>query len=278
MTSLLYPSTINTPFTRSQLSALPTPKPMGRFHHPYPFAQYVDDIVHSLGQANISIHKEEYVTSHENQRLFGALEVSINTQQLQSQSQSLEGEYLPGTESNSQYKYIVGLRGAHDQSIQRGLCLGTQVMVCSNLCFSGNLGNLNTKQTTNIASRLPSLIRSAVEALPGYKAINEKRFALYKEARLNQNQVNYLLINLLRQNALSAPQVHKALKEWDKPKHDEHGQYGPSAWRFLNACTEALKPGGNNFNPHTLVDRSSQVISFMDKCLKITDRLELQNG
>jgi len=270
MTSLLYPSSTNLPQSRNQLDALPTPPPMGRFHQPYPFAQYVDDIVHGLEQANIVIHKEEYVTSHENMRLFGAIEVSIPSVQ----SPVLQGEYIPAHDTSTGHKYIVGLRGAHDQSIQRGICLGTQVLVCSNLCFSGNLGNLSTKQTINIGSRLPGLIRDTISVLPEYQYINEKRFSLYKEAQLNQNQVNYLLINLLRKNALSAPQVHKALKEWDNPSHDEHAQYGPSAWRFFNACTEALKPGGNNFNPHTLADRSASLTALLDQCLHINTVLQ----
>lgn len=214
----------------------------------------MDDIHHALKQEGIEILHQEYVTSHENQRLFGALEVAI------------EGEFLAKGEAD--HKYIVGLRGAHDQSIQRGICLGTQVMVCSNLCFNGNLGNLATKQTTNIGSRLPGLVREAVHLLPEYATRNEERFEIYKDKQLNANQVNYILINLLRGGALSAPQMAKALIEWDTPSHDEHAEHGSSVWRLFNACTEALNPGGANFNPHLLADRSASIINFLDTTLK----------
>ncbi|RKZ87728.1 MAG: hypothetical protein DRQ39_03755 [Gammaproteobacteria bacterium] len=255
MTTLLYPSAQNVDFSRDQLEQLPTPTPLGRFHNPYPFAAYVDDIHHALSLEGIEVLHEEYVTSHENQRLFGALEVAI------------EGEFIAKGEAG--HKYIVGLRGAHDQSIQRGICLGTQVMVCSNLCFNGNLGNLATKQTTNVGARIPGLVREAVHLLPEYTQANERRFEIYKESQLTPDHVNSILINLLRQGAISAPQLAKALVEWDTPSHEEHAEHGASVWRLFNACTEALKPGGANFNPHLLADRSAAIVGYIDSTLAI---------
>nr|MBS0019438.1 hypothetical protein [Gammaproteobacteria bacterium] len=50
---------------------------------------------------------------------------------------------------------MVGLRGSYDQTLPRGLAVGSRVFVCDNLAFSGEV-TIKTKQTTFIGQRLPS--------------------------------------------------------------------------------------------------------------------------
>jgi len=236
-----------------------TPPPLGAFHAPYSFTDFVDTIHNGLEQQNIEVIGEEYVTSHENNRLFGALELIIP---------SIEGEYLPAGETGD-HRIVLGLRGSHDQSITRGLAIGSQVLVCSNLCFSGNLGGLQTKQTTNIGARLPGLVHDALALIPGEAAKNQIRFDRYKNNQLEQYQGDAILVELLRRGGLSAPQLAKAVREWDNPSHDEHSEFGFSTWRLFNACTESVKPSGAQSNPLLVEQKTGIICDYLDNSVSL---------
>ena len=265
MTSMIYNSAGNIELTRAQLAGLHTPPPMGAFHQPYSFEEFVETIHHGLDQSGIKVVGEEYVTAYEGMRLFGALELELP---------AIEGEYIPAeghsvhtSTMGRDHKIVLGLRGSHDQSITRGLALGSQVFVCSNLCFSGNLGNISTKQTLNIGSRLPGLIRSAIELIPQEAEKNVIRFDRYRNTDLRSDIGDSMLVEIFRRGGLSAPQLGKAALEWKSPKHEEHAEQGFTAWRLFNACTEAVKPGGANSNPMIIEERTGHISSYMDECV-----------
>lgn len=247
MSELLY-SQAN--INRNEINLLPTPEAMGRFHHPYSFGQYIDDIENGLSLSGLKIANEEYEVTHGDNRLFGVMEV-----------EPIEGELITAED----WKLLIGLRGSHDQRIPRGLSLGNQVMVCSNLCFSGSLGTMNTKQTTNIGNRIPTLIKDAVSRIPELAYEQEKIFNRYKEVEMTPRQGDSALVELHRRNALNSNQLSRAIHEWDKPSYEDHTQYGRSVWQLFNASTESLKPTGNSSNSDTVRQRSELVSSFMNE-------------
>ena len=252
-TSMIYPSSTNTEYSREQLGVIATPPPMGSRHYPYSFQEFVETIYHGLDIQGIEVVGEEFVTSHENMRLFGALELEMPV---------MEGEYIPA--DGKDHRIVLGLRGSHDQSITRGLALGSQVFICSNLCFSGNLGNIATKQTTNIGARLPGLIRNAIEMIPAEAERNVVRFDRYRNSEIPQHAGDAALVEIFRRGGLSGSQLGKAVREWDTPSHPEHGEQGFSIWKLFNACTEAVKPGGANSNPETVYERTGNISSYLD--------------
>ena len=256
--NMIYASRTNTEYSRAQLAGLITPPPMGSRHFPYSFEEFVETIHHGLDQAGIEVIGEEYVTSHENMRLFGALELEIP---------AMEGEFIAAGEDGLKardHRIVLGLRGSHDQSITRGLAIGSQVMICSNLCFSGNLGNIATKQTTNIGARLPGLIRNAVDCIPAEVEHNVLRFDRYRNTPLPKHHGDAALIEIHRRGGLSGSQISRAVKEWDNPSHSEHAEQDYSIWRLFNACTEAVKPSGANSNPEVIYERTGNISSYLD--------------
>ena len=246
-----------------QLQRVPTPAKRGRFHRPVPFGEFAGATVDALNDAGLDVvHQEYQVTGTKEEpgsRVFGAMEV---------QPRPLEGELITADD----WKLIVGLRGSHDQSISRGLVLGSQVMVCSNLCFSGDLGNWKTKQTLNVNSRLPGIIRDAVSRIP---AMAERETVLYDRLRNTEMRDRWgdaALVELHRRGALPGPQLTRAIAEWHEPSHQEHvdaAGHERSAWRLFNATTEALKPTGSQFNPHTLEQRTRTVRGFMAEVVNL---------
>lgn len=246
---LMYNQANDVLVTRDQLGLLKTPPPMGAFHHPYPFATYVDDIHHALDGFGIDVLGEEYAVTKDQNRLFGMMEIAPK-----------EGEFI----SADDWKITLGLRGSHDQRIPRGLVLGTQVLVCSNLCFHGNVANFSTKQTTNIGARLPELIRSAVRNIPEMAHEQERQFDMYRNHNIKAAMGDNILVDLYRAGAFSSPQLTRAIDQWHEPDHDEHAEQGWSAWRLFNAATEAIKPTGSSTNMVLVEQRTEKVSQVLN--------------
>ena len=245
--------------TREQVARVATPAGMGARHNPYPFGAYVEDIHHALDVNGIAVANEEFAVGNDGQRLFGMMQLA---------PKPLEGELITAKDWN----LTLGLRGSHDQSIARGLVLGSQTIVCSNLMFDGNLGKFTTMQTTHIGSRLPQLIRAAVSRIPEVAHRTEQRYDIYKNFEMRQRWGDAALVEIFRRGGLSGAQLSRAISEWDRPAHEENAEYGFSAWRLMQACTEALKPTGAQVNMNIVQDRSERVSSFIDEVTDM-DRL-----
>lgn len=251
---LLYNPTNESLYTRSQLSALATPEALGRHHRPVAFGDFADLVANRLERRGFEVLSEEYAVSKDDNRLFGLMEV-------QPESDALEGEYIP----RNDWRIQIGLRGSHDQSIPRGITLGSRVMVCSNLCFHGDLGVFKTRQTTNIWSRLPSMVDRATAQLPATIERNARRFDSYRTTELKPRHGDAALVELHRREALTSAQLSRAIAQWDEPSQAEHAEDGHTVWRLFNAATEALKPTGGRINHDTLRQRSERVSGFLDE-------------
>ena len=248
--SLLYNPSNESLQTREQLHRLPLPPALGRYHNPVPFGDFAELVVERLGRVGFGIEAEEYAVDHDGQRLFGLLEVA-----------PLEGEYISARDWSLQ----VGLRGSHDQSVPRALTLGSRVLVCSNLCFHGDLGVFATRQTTNVWQRLPGMVERALGTLPQLAQRNGQRFERYRSVRINPRQGDAALVELHRRGAFSTAQLGRAIAEWDAPSHEEHTEDGHTLWRLFNAGTEALKPTGERVNHDLVRQRSERVSAFLDE-------------
>ena len=253
--SLLY-STANT--QRHELALIETPAAMGPRHRPYSFDQYVTNVEESLDRVGFEVVEQEYELSPDHNKFFGAMEIAPRV---------VTGEVY----TDAEYKLLVGLRGSHDQTIPRGLVLGSKVTVCSNLLFSGNIANFNTKQTTFIHRRLPKLISESIGHIPELAQKQHEKFEAYQNYQFsNPRAGDAALVEIFRQGGLSAAQLGKAVREWDQPTYEEHTQYGKhSAWCLLQSVTEALKPGGQNVNHVTIANRTETADRFLSNLVGI---------
>lgn len=246
--TLMYDSSNERHVSAHELELLPVPAARGSRHCPYGFGQYANDIKEAMDINGIQVNQEEYVVSKDNNRMFGTMAIAPK-----------RGELITASE----WELLVGVRGSHDQRIPRGLSIGSNVFVCSNLMFSGDLGTFKTKQTTNIARRLPTLIGDAIKRIPEMAHQQEVKYNTFQQMEFKPRWGDAALIEVHRRGGLSAAQLGVAVKEWDQPSYEEHAQFGFSAWRFMNACTEALKPRGDNANHQIIADRSAVVDRFL---------------
>jgi len=237
--------------SRNDLAALPMPKSLGPRHAPRPFIDDVLLVEDELKAYGLGVVDEAYGVTHDASRFFGVVEVEP----------VLEGELLPAKD----YRLMVGLRGSHDQSISRGLSVGSRILVCDNLAFSGEVVIL-TRQTTHIADRLPKLMRDAVAQIPKLADHQHQRFEAFKTRQITPRQGDAAIVEMVRRGIVPPSLVGKVIEQWDEPKHPEHAAHGWSIWRLHQAVTESLKPANaDRFAIPAIWERTTKMTGFFDE-------------
>jgi len=253
MSKLLYNSSNDILVTRNDMSYLKTPQPMGSRHAPYSFADFSNTVCDEIVKSGFKIEREEFAITQDENRLFGLIHVSNGVDDASPTGETLPTIYKP------KHNSVVGVRGAHDQRISRGLAIGSQVMVCSNLCFHGDLGNWFTRQTTNIGERIPGLVSDAVSGLRDASETLTVDFDAFNRREITRDAGDSILLDIFRNGGFSASQLGRAIGDWDESSVDEHMANGRSLWWLFNSATAALKPTGANTNHNDLRERSTIV-------------------
>lgn len=254
---LIYNSEKDKPVSRSELALVETPAALGRFHKPLSYIDYIDRVTNELHSNGIIIANEEFAITKDGGRMFGLMEIVAD--------RNKRGALIV----DDDWKLTVGVRGSHDQSIPRGLTLGSQVMVCSNLCFHGSIGTIQTKQTLNLLERLPGMLREAISKIPELAYNQSNTFGTYRNFEIKPRHGDAALVEIFRRGGFSAAQLARAINEWDTPAFSEHNKYGSSAWKLFNAATQALKPTGENVNMEIIRDRSETISNFINEVVGI---------
>jgi hypothetical protein len=274
MSNLLYSSETDQLVTRQDMRAIPVPPPMGPRHHPYSFADFADNTVHAIERAGYSITGEEFAVQKDGMRVFGILKVSNSPDVSPAVPALASSENVPAL-YKPKWNLVVGVRGSNDQSVSRGLVIGSQVMVCSNLCFSGDLGKWNRKQTTNVESDMPQIIRRAVDQLDRKNDELTVNFDSFNAAQVDRDGGDRILMDILRTGGFSASQFERAVDHWDKLPADleEHSANGRTLWWLFNACTHGLKPTGRNSNHNDKAHQSAIIYNKLVAAVAARPRL-----
>ena len=256
---LMYNSGNDVKVTLNDLQGMATPAPLGNRHNTYPFYNFASDTVNSIQNAGYNILGQEFAVTKYGNRLFGLLKVRKNNI-----------SNLPTVSTGHlSHNMLVGLRGSHDQRFSRGLLIGSQVIVCSNLCFHGNLGNWKSKQTTFINERIPTMIEDAVTGLDNANAKLTLSFDRLNDTPISKERGDNLLVEIYRRGGFSSSQLGRAIDDWEKPSIEEHTSNGRNAWWLFNSATHALKPTGANANHNDLQERSTIVYNNVVSALPL---------
>ena len=252
MSHLMYNSGTDIKVERDYLANLQTPAPRGARHAPYPFHSFATDTVNAIESAGFTIEEEDYAITKDEQRLFGLLNISRPI---------VPDAPKFGVPALHQPKWnlLVGLRSSHDQSVSRALSIGSQVTVCTNLCFHGSLGNWKSKQTTNIAQRVPEMVADAVAGLGTAGQRLTIDFDQFNAQQITRDAGDKVLLDIYRNSGFSPSQMCRAITDWDKCSVEEHTANGRNLWWLFNSATMALKPTGENTN-HADVQHRSTIV------------------
>jgi hypothetical protein len=240
--------------TYDELAHLPVPDARGSRHAVRPFVDDVDIVLDQFQSIGARVEDTAYgVLTRDGMpaRFFGLIELR-----------------LPNV-ADDDFGLMVGLRGSYDQTLPRGLAVGSSVFVCDNLAFSGEV-TIKTKQTTYIGQRLPRLITQAVDRIPALALAQSAKFDAYRNTTIGQRAGDAMLVEMVRRGALAPSQLGVAISEWDQPSHQEHADLGWSVWRLHNAITQAIKPSNPERAAVPMTWQRTQVMTrYLDETLGV---------
>lgn len=202
---------------REQVYAAVAPTPTETWH-PINHGALLDLAIKSMTASNLSIVNEAHAMTPNGSRYFGLFEIS-----------NLANDY----------NLVIGFRNAMDKAFAAGVVVGSQVFVCDNLCFDGDIV-IKRRHTPNIMEDLPGLVNDAIYDAITYQATMDDRIRTYKETEISNNLAEHAIIEMVRRNIITTQRVVKVVREWDTPRHPEFAQ-DQNVWRLFNAVTEVNK-------------------------------------
>jgi hypothetical protein len=207
---------------RTGLAAIPCPEPTESWH-PISHIHLVNEVERSLAGSNMRIVNESFGVTEDGARMFGLLQVENCIETVD-------------------YAYVIGLRGALDKTLSRGLAVGSSVFVCDNLAFSSEIV-MNRKQTKNILSDLPLMVDTAIGQLGARWNDQGRRIEAYKATGITVRDAAYLLMEMAGE-VFPIQRIGEVYDEFKTPRHEEFGKN--NLWALFNAVTEFLKPRTEN--------------------------------
>ena len=203
--------------TRGELAVSHTPSPTAT-HKPVSHIKVLQTVEKALLQRRVTITGQAHGLTHDGARYFGLLEVLSPT--------------------GADMHWVVGIRNSHDKTFAAGIVAGAQVLVCDNLCFSGEV-MLARKHTGHIHRDLPVIAEQTVDKMRGYWFEHRQRVDAYKHKRVTDTRAHDLVIRSVDAGVMANSYVPKVLKEWREPSHDV---FRPrDLWSLQNAFTEVFK-------------------------------------
>lgn len=203
---------------RSALANIPCPAATETWH-PISHIHLVNEVERALAASNMRIVNESYGVTEDMARMFGLLQVA-------------------NCQDTKDYAYVIGLRGAIDKSLSRGLAVGSSVFVCDNLAFSSEIV-MHRKQTKNILEDLPLMVDTAIGQLGKRWNDQGRRIEAYKQTSIGNKDAAYLLMEMAG-DVFPEQKIGDIYKEFKSPRHAEFGK--ENLWAMFNAVTEFLKP------------------------------------
>jgi len=203
---------------RTGLAAIPTPEATETWH-PQPHIRLVELVEQSLAKSNMRIVAESYGVTDKGAKMFGLLQVA-------------------NCKDTGEYAYVIGLRGAIDKTLSRGIAVGHSVFVCDNLAFSSEIV-FHRKQTKNVEDALPVMVETAIGMLATRWDHQDKRIQAYKQKQIGLLQATSLLADMAG-DVFPKQKFFDIRNEFITPRHPEF--VGSTVWTMFNAVTEFLKP------------------------------------
>ncbi len=205
-----------------------------------------------LELAQITIEGHGYSVTNQAHGLWGNADRYFGLMELASENEA------------DDYRLVLGLRNSHDKTFPASLALGSQVLVCDNLSFFGEVV-LTRRHTRFIERDLPGIVTHAVGRLSEMRTQQADQIDAYKQTRIRDRTAHDLMVRAVDTRVIPVTQLPLVLKEWREPSHAEFTENGRSVWRLFNAVTESFKSRSLEMLPrrsqalHGLLDRVCQV-------------------
>jgi len=211
-------------------------------HYPIPHGTLIETVQDVVRGSQWNITDTDYALFHENNEMFAVWRIQNG-------------------ESHPDYDLTIGLRNSHNKMFAAGMAVGSYVLVCSNLDFSGEVV-IGRKHTRHILRDLRGLVGTAFSKVQAMRILQDRRIEVYKERTPSDTEVHDFLIRSVDQKIMANSYIPKVLKEYRTPQHEEFFSDGRvrTGWTLLNAYTEVFK----GVHALTLPNRTIKLHSMLD--------------
>jgi hypothetical protein len=236
--------------SRDVLRSVETPRATQTWR-PIPHDLVLQITTDALRHHGLDVVGEAHGITHDGLRYFGLLEVAPDS-----------GDHLAHR--------VVGIRNSHDKRFSAGLVAGSQVLVCDNLSFSGEIA-LARKHTNRILVDLAENVANAVKRLGAFWKGHAHRTRNYQERGLSDQEAHHLMVCAVDAGVCAFSTLPRVVQHWREPEHDEFSSR--NLWSLQNAFTEAFKG-----ELHRLPDRCMRMHRLFDSYIGQDDALQLVDG
>ncbi len=140
---------------------------------------------------------------------------------------------LANGHTEDDYGLVLGLRNSHDKTFPASLALGSQVLVCDNLSFFGEVV-LTRRHTRFIERDLPWIVAQAVGRLSEMRTQQADRLDAYKQTRIQDRTAHDLMVRAVDTRVIPVTQLPLVLKS------DNGSAFQSRAWERLLAKWQVI--------------------------------------
>lgn len=203
--------------TRGGLASFPTPQGTAT-HRPIPHIEIVNALVETLGFRHIGVVKEQYACSKDGMKMYGTLDLDI---------------------AQTDFRFSIGIRNAHDKSMRLAMTVGYRVFCCDNGAFSGDFQPVLAKHSKHF--NLIQAISIGVDDMQRNFEPMVKTVDRWRDAQLSDAAAKLIIYRAFIEAEMDIPHhldraVHKA---YFNPQYPE---FQPrTMWSLSNSFTSAFK-------------------------------------
>lgn len=205
--------------SRAELLTIPPPAGTPTWK-PIAHGDLIQAIDRQLLVRGITILDEKFAIQREGARLFGVLDLSI------------EGE-MP------EFCAAMGIRTANDRSMALEIAVGVTVVVCDNLCFSGDLIALRRKHTAGFD--LNADLSRAIDRYQAHLVTLRGQIASLSERLLDDREAKVLIFDAFAKEILPIRFFPAVTTHYFKPSPATADLRGHTLWDLHNAFTWTIK-------------------------------------
>lgn len=205
--------------TRDEVKCHPTPE-SAKTWYPLSHHALLKEVEGHIMAAGFDIVGEAHAFNRDGAHYFGVLEIG------------------QPDDDKRDYRWIAGLRNSHDKTYPAGLAVGSRVLCCDNLSFSGEI-KISRKHTRFAERDLKHLTAKAVGRLGEFFYKEDNRIEAYRNRALDDPRAHDLVIKAVDCRAITPSQIPGVLKAWREPQHEQFRDR--NAWSLFNAFTETQK-------------------------------------
>jgi len=203
--------------TRQELALVPNPLSTPT-HQVVPHIEIVDSLEEALGFRHIAVISEEYAVGKDGKTFFGVMTLD----------QGIHGA-----------QFALGVRNSHNKMFRLSVVVGMRIIVCSNLCFSGDFNIVLSKHSRNF--NLKAAISVGLdEAQRGFEPLKQ-RVESWRETVITDDHARLSIFKAFIEGQLDAPK-HLARDVWQHWLTPAHEEFEPrTRYSLQNSYTSAFQ-------------------------------------